>query len=331
MMRAGPMLSFLRSKTLSVWLFGGFAAYYLTVAVWSQEAFSRFIALVSTNTLFRALYLLFLINLSCRMLPALRTLWSRKSRFFLRLPLAAGILLFLFSFFMSLNLREHQWLLRGEGDPVELPWERSAYRVATVQSALERRQLQTGESLVFDYEPSIELTDQLGAGHRVGAFPPRRVGSSWMHVLNFGIGPGLELRKQGTTVFAGYMALRLLPFGEVDHFTIEPWPYTFYLSILPNRVITRGQESGREYDLARPLYHVEIVKEERKILQAESGGEVAFDGDMSLLFIQPEDWVLLEATSDPFYLWYIASLGLLLAGIVLYPLSLLVPPRSAGG
>ena len=317
------IISFLGSKTLTVWLVGALIVYYLTVAVWSREAFATFILNLSRNDLFRVLYVLFVINAALRIIAALKALWPRRRRFFLKLPLYAGLLLFIAAAFMSLNVRKSRIILLGHGDRVTVAWDRAPLRVIGIESALKKRMLRTEGSAVFDYEPSVTLIDGRGRRYSINAFPPKKIGSSFMHIMNFGIGPGVELRKGGRTVTKGYMALRLTPFGAVDRFAIDPYPYTFYLSILPNRVLKKGNEAARDYDLTTPRYRVEVTKGDRVIAGAETDTMISFDKDMSLHFSPPDDWVLLQAAYDPFFPWFVTGLVLLLLGSILYPFTFL--------
>jgi len=230
------------------------------------------------------------------------------------------------TFFLSLNVRQQVWLLLGEGDPVDVPWEGTPYRVLSVRPALQEKSLRTEGSAIFDYEPELTIVDRTGRQHRIAAFPPTKVGSDYLHVMNFGIGPAVELTRGSETISKGYIALRLTPFGSVDSFKLES--YTVYLSILPTKVVTRGEETAREYDLKRPLYHVEIMEGDKEVARGETDRMLRFGDGMTLLFDRPSDWVLVEVVRDPFYLGYVASLVLLIAGAMLYPLSFLVRRRD---
>lgn len=321
MKRLPAFLSFLGTSTLTVWLTGSFILYYLTVAVWSREAFGQFVDNLSHDNLFRLPYLLLFINIAVRSIKGLKAFWPVKSVFFLRLPLYAGGPLLLLAFFLSVNVRQGAWLLAGEGDVLALHWERAKLRVSAVRPALEKNVLATEDSLIFSSEPSITLTDEEGTSHIVGAFPPRKVASTYMHILNFGIGPGVELRERESVLARTYVALRLMPFGSVDTFELPPSPYKFYLSVLPNRVIQKGKETAREYNLENPMYGVEIVKGDRVIAKSETNSAVRFDKNFSLEFFPPSDWVLLDAAYDPFLPWFAAGLLLTGTGMVFFPFS----------
>lgn len=318
------VLAFLRSRTLTVWLVGLFILYYLTMAVWAGEAFSRYVSHLSSSNFFRAFYLLFLVNVVLRVVDSCRASWPAKARFFLQLPLLAGLVVLLFSFFLSLNMRKTHWAPPvGVGDAISVPWEARSYRIETVAPALEKKVLRTdNDARLFDYEPGLTMMSTDGERYAIGAFPPRKAGSTYFHVLLFGIGPGIELRKNNELVSKGYMALRLISFGSVDTFEIQPFPYKFHLSIIPNRILKKGKETARDYDLEKPMYRVEIVKGDSVIAKAETETSVRFDGDMELSFFEPDDWVLLEIVYDPFVIWFVAGLAMLVVGVILYPFTL---------
>ncbi len=312
----------LGSKALTFWMIGLFIFYYLTVAVWSKEAFGRFIQYISSNNLARALYIIFFVNVTLRIIKSLYGLKNRPGRLLLRLPLFLGIVLFLFSSFMSVNTRQSKWELLGEGDLLVLPWESLKFRVVRIESALKRDLLRMDDSLLFDYEPFITLIDTGGRQYRIGAFPPKKAGTTYMHILNFGLAPGVELRRDGKTLLKGEVALRLVPFGSVDSFELKGFNYTVYLHILPNRIIRRGQEVARNYDITAPLYQVEVLKGETTVFRGTSKQPILFDG-YELVLYPPTFWVLLEVAHDPFYMAFIVALGLLIVGVVPFLISFL--------
>ena len=316
-------LSLVGSKTTTVWLAGLFIIYYLSVAVWSGEAFSSIIGNLSSNNYFRSVYVLFVLNLIFRLVFNARALWPRKTVFFLRLPLYAGLIVFLVSFFMTLNMRESSQTIVTNGSEFDVPWENARYRVSGVDSALAKRSLREKESLIFDYEPRIMLIDESGGRHEIRAFPPKRLRSTFMHILNFGIAPGVELRRGRETLANGYMPLRLTPYGTTDTFEMPPFPYKFSLRILPTRVVRKGEETAREYDLSNPRYGIDVVKGDTLIANMQTDRMLTFDNDMSLRFSPPTDWVLLEFAYDPFLVPLVVGLVFLFAGLALYPLSFL--------
>ena len=325
-------IAFLRSGTLTIWLVGLFVLYYLTMAVWTGEAFATYVSAVSSSRFFQAFFLLFFLNVLYRVVDALRALRSRPAVMVMRIPLLLGLVLLLFSFFMSLNVRELRWSPPiGEGDTIDLPWEEAPYQIVSVEPALKKKALRTREVFVFDYEPGIMIESRAGERYRIGAFPPRKVGSSFLHVLNFGIGPGIELRKGAEVVWNGYVALRLTPLGVTDSFEIPQQPYRFYLSVLPNQVLKKGRETARDYDLDRPRYRLEVMEGDRVIKRGETETGLSFGGDMSIAFFQPSDWVLIEAVHDPFLLWFVVSLSLLVLGVPGFLASCLIRRKATEG
>ena len=318
-------LSLLGSRALTVWLFSLFILYYLSIAVWSKEAFGTFTANLAQKSLFKAAYSLFFVNVALRSIQALKTYWPDRKRFYLRLPLLAGVVLFLAAFFMSLNVRQTTWLIVGEGDRVSLPWESSSFLIEKVESALEKRALVQQDSKVFQFEPVITVGTAEGKSYRIGAFPAVGVGSSYLHILNFGIGPNVEIRKNGRVFSRAEYALRIVPFGDTDFFEVPGLPYKFYLTIVPNRVIKKGRETARDYDMSKPRYQIAVLKGDKTIAKGEADDQFAFDGSMTMIFHAPADWVFLEAVYDPFRLPFLIALLLVSLGLVFFIISMIIP------
>ncbi len=309
--------NFLSSWRLTFWFVALFVLYYLSTALWVGEAFGRFIQYLSKSNPVRALYVVFFLNVTLRVSGALFNLKRKPFKLLIRAPLMMGVLLFLFSSFMSVNMRQSRWILLGEGDILRLPWEREVFRVVKIESALRRDALRMDDSMLFDYEPHITFLDRAGRLHRIGAFPPEKLSRTYMHILNFGLAPGVEFIKDGKTILRGEVALRLVPFGSVDSFDLKGYGYKVYMHIMPNRIIRRGKEVARSYNISAPLYQIEVLRGDKTVFDGTANREINFDG-YTLRLYPPSYWVLLEAARDPFYIPFAVSLGLLVVGVVVY-------------
>ncbi len=312
----------LSSKTFTVWMITVFVIYYLTTAVWLGEAFGRYIILISKNNIARAVYCIFFLNISLILLNGLWSVRRNYLRLLLRAPLYIGIITFLASSFLSINLRSTRWMLFGEGDVINLPWEMNLYKIVSIESALEKNILRMDDSPVFDYEPYAMIIDEIGQSYRIRAFPAKKVGDTYMHILNFGIAPVIELIEDGRTVVAGPVALRLIPFGVVGSFELKEFNYNIYLTIIPNGIIKKGDEIARKYNIEKPRYHIQVIKGDRTILEDSAEDEVAFD-ERLLRFYKPIFWIQLELVHDPVYPFFIGSLIMTILGLIPYPFSLL--------
>jgi hypothetical protein len=224
---------------------------------------------------------------------------------------------------MSVNVRDQRWLLLGEGDVMGIEWEKEKFAVRKIDPAIKKNLLQMDDSLVFSYEPKITIMDRDRYLYKIGAFPPGKVSSTYMHILNFGLAPGVELRRGENVLSKGYVVQRIVPFGRTDSFELKPLPYKVYLRILPNKIIKKGDVTARNYDIDKPRYGIEVVKGDEKIYEGETDSSVSFDNDITLNFFSPTNWVMLEVVRDPFYLWFIFGLIMLIIGLLIYPMSFL--------
>lgn len=321
MSRLRYVLLLLGSPVITILLAGTAFVTYLTVAVWSKEAFAWMMMQLRTAPLAQFLAVLFALNVTVRCARAVTVSWGTGIRLLLKVPLLLGTVMFIWSFLLSGIYRESRWLVVGLDDVIEVSG-LGELQVTAVNPALDeqvfRSETTTG---IFRYEPALMLRDSSGTEYRVGAYPPRRIGTTYQHVLNFGIGPGVELSEGGRVIARGYVALRLLPFGNVDFFELPPHTDKFYLSILPEETVMRGDRKVQKYDLKRPNYHVEVVRGDRTVFSGEGREGVDFNGTMRLGFFEPSHWVQLELVRDPFLLPFAGGLLLIIFGAVLYPFS----------
>jgi hypothetical protein len=225
------------------------------------------------------------------------------------------------SSFLSVNLRQTRWLVIGERDVISLPWEKGSYRIVKIDSALKEDILRVDDSPVFDYEPYVTLMNTInGQIYRVGAFPAKKVGNTYMHILNFGIAPVLELREQERVIAGGPVVLRLIPFGSVDSFELKELNYKFYIHVIPNMIIKRGNETARNYNIEHPRYQIQVLRGDKTIFDGSAEDEITFDGRI-LRFYKPVYWVQLELVYDPVYPFFIGGLFITVLGAILYPFS----------
>jgi hypothetical protein len=314
----GRPIALLSSKRSLIWLVGGWVLYYVTRAVWSREAFAETVYGLDANPLFQAFFALFLLSALLNFLRAAGERYREgKARFLLWAFLPAGTLVFLLGFFMSASLREYEQALVGDGDVLKPVWQERAYRVARVEPSLKEEILDVQREAgpgIFAYEPKV-MVETPGGVLEVGAFPPRKIGGTYYHILQFGLAPGVRLMKDGETLAEGYMALRLLPPGSEDSFEIPPHPYRFLVRLTHEKVIERGRTRAKLYRLRPPRYLLTVLKG-GEIIYRGGGDDVSFDG-LGFSFREPTYWALLEMSSNPGLPVLVLGVGLLALGLPL--------------
>jgi len=324
------LLSILGSRVLTVFIIAVGIIYYITIAVWAKEAFASLMGNLKSDPLFIFAASLLFTNITIRAVWAFFRIRNEKMKMFLRFPLIAGLIIFLFAFLMSNAFRQFQWKVVGVNDVLDFG-KGKVFRVTHINPALKNEVINIkGEGGIFSYEPTLRLMDRDGMQYEVGAYPPTKIKGIYMHVLQFGIAPGIKLIERNTVVAKGYMAMRLLPFGATDSFEIPPFVYRFNLIIRPDRTIRKGNEVAYHYDVERPLYRVMITKGDKMVAQAETRTGITFDDVLQLNFFKPDYWIMLETVSDPFLPFFIGGMGLLSVGIVLYPFSFLIREKRDG-
>lgn len=307
------LIKILSSKAFLIYLIGGWIVYYLTSAIWTKEAFANFVLSLEKNPLIQTSYVLFLITLYLNFVRVfIKLLRRNRKHLLLWLPLPFGIIIFLTAFFVSINVRQMERLLVGEGEMVALPWGASRYIVSAVKPGLqeETARMET-TSMIFAHEPKILLTDELQNNFEIGVYPPKKIRGTYYHILNFGLAPGIRLVEDNNIKAEGYMALRILPPGNSDYFEIPPYPYRFSVKLMP------------PYNLKLPAYEVRIFKGERVVFEGNSKDRINFD-NLTLSFFEPTFWVLLEVVKDPAVPFMLAGIFLTVIGIPMFLLRLVL-------
>lgn len=316
---AAKILALITSDRLTVWLVAAWTLLYVTLAVWSVEAFTAFIQLLAASLVFKALYIVFLANIIARLIGYLRA--SLRTRPFAAAAvglLAGGLILVLAGFLLSVTTKQMVQPLAGEGAAVVTPWDGKTYGIARVLPSLRDSVLDIDDGDgIFSLEPKVTIATDDGPV-AIGAFPPVNVGGylggAWMHVLQCGLAPVIRVSgADGNVMREGRVALRLLPPGGSDRFALEGTPYSFVFKLSPTRTIKKGNTEGRVYDIARPVYEITVVKGGEDLARGMSNKMIVFDG-LSLEITGTSSWAILDIARDHGIVFVIAGLAMLAAG-----------------
>ncbi|MFZ2197516.1 MAG: hypothetical protein WAV13_07280, partial [Thermodesulfovibrionales bacterium] len=229
-----------------IWITGGWIVYYVLSSIWMREAFAAFATGVARNAFVQVLFALFLVSGYCNLIRVFgEALKKGGKRLLLRMMLPFGIMLFFTGLFLSLSTKQFSWITAGEGHSIGPAWGHERYTVTEIKSGLPASFLDTGEvgGKFFSYEPKVLVSDKASNSFEIGAFPPTKIGSTYYHILNFGLAPGVRLTEEGTVKDEGYVPLRIFPPGNNDSFEVQPYPYRFLVSMEPGKVIQKGRET----------------------------------------------------------------------------------------
>ena len=316
-----PILSRMFSSDLLFWMTAAWILLYVTFAVWGEEAFSRYVSVLSTTLLMQIVFVIFIIvfavNCGIFVLRRISVSW-RTAILWVTLPV--GFLLYLTGFFLSAVFSDTQRAFVGQGDVVNPQLITESYVLTDIDSGLGKEyvDMDTGDSALFSYEPRVYL-DRGRVRHEVGVFPPTRIGSAYFHILDFGLAPGVRLSRNDIVVSQEYVIQRLFPPGNRDSFELSPLPYRFAINLMPSRKAVKGTLSAEVYDIDNPRFEVIIQKGEDVIYKGESMQDILFDG-YRLEFFTPTYWVWLEASSNPGLVILAVGLTLIIFG---FPMTVL--------
>ncbi len=311
----------LSSPELLFWVVGLWLSYYTTLVIWDEEAFAHYITGLQTRPVMQALFGFFLVVGYLNLARVIGCGIGRGiKRALLTAALPLGLMLTFTGAFISITTRQAQWLMVLPGDMLQPSWSVEQYRVSEIDPGIHESildiELEKGMGL-FKFEPMIMVQDSRSGVHRIGAFPPSRLGDTFFHVLNFGIAPSLSLSERGVLQAQEYVPLRMLEPGSSDTFSIEPLPYTFLVSLEAEKVHKKGDTTAAEYNMRDPLYRIRVLKGQEVIAEEITKDKIHFD-DISVGFEKPVFWSQIEAVKDRGVYLLISGLFLILVGVPLY-------------
>lgn len=280
-------LDFLSSKPLLFWLFGLWTAYYIVLSIWDQESFAHFVMNLQNKTLYQIPFVLFLVCGYLR-IAGEAALFIRRGALLMigRLMLPLGIMLFLTGFFISITGRSFEWLMVAEGHTIKPAWSGQELTVRWIKTGIgEDIANRSDKNLVFAHEPKVTVADSQMKLYDIGAFPPAKIGNTYMHILNFGLAPGIIISQTGDNKDEGYFPLRIISPGSSDTFNLPGHPYKIQVELIET------------IDMTKPLYGIKVYKDERVVKELQTRDLFEIDG-ITVEFKQPIFWVMMEAVRD---------------------------------
>lgn len=315
------MFVLLSSPEMLFWIVGLWLSYYTTLVIWDKEAFSNYITGLTTKRILQAPFVLFLIVGYLNLVRVVNKAGGRSiGRTLMKAVLPLGLLLALTGAFISITTRQFEWIMALPGDGIRPRWSSDRITVEDVDPGIHDRildiDLEKGVGL-FKYEPKVTIRSSRSEVHQIGAFPPSKIGDTFFHVLNFGLAPSLTISEQGVIRAQEFVPLKILAPGSSDTFEIQPLPYTFLISLEPERVHQKGAVTASEYNMRDPLYRIRVLEERDVIAEEVTKERISFKNN-TLGFHKPMFWVQLEVVKDRGVYLIVAGLFLVLIGIPIY-------------
>jgi hypothetical protein len=191
-------------------------------------------------------------------------------------------------------------------------------KVTEVQADLPADHLQVGEDGNFLLEGVSASLATDGAVARVTPGFPARVNGTWYRIRHLGYSQELTVSLHGRQAKLN-ADLDLLPPGRSASVPLPGSAQELLFSLDPARTITKGLLTGKQYNLARPVYRVSLRRkgssQEGKAHAGIHSGARAVIGTVPLVLGEQGLSVRLQAVQDPgLLLLYTGSL-VLLAGL----------------
>jgi hypothetical protein len=308
----------LSSKACLLWLTGGWVLYYVTTAIWLDEAFAFFVYGVKNNTFIQIPFAAFLISGYLNLLRVFREKLSRsKLAFIAWLMISGGAMLYFTGFFLSINTRDYDNRIVGVGDFLDMPWSKERYYISAIKPGLRDSFRMTDTGGILQYEPKITIKDSSSRSYEVGAYPPLKINGTYIHILNYGLAPGVRFYRGGVLSAEGYMPLRILPPGRSDFFEIRPYPFRFLVFLASEHMDYSEHYPEPVYNLKDPLYNTRVFSGEKMVAEGDSREGLSFN-DYKLSYFKPSYWIQIESARDPGIPFMRFGIFLLVFGIPVY-------------
>jgi hypothetical protein len=228
--------------------------------------------------------------------------------------LRAGIVLTLASLLVSSHSRKVYETSLSEGERKDILG--SSVTVVKIDAALPADFLQVGDDSTFRLEGLAVRMASGGREHTVTPGLPSRFNGLFWRVRHLGIAQPLAFSMPGMRIDQT-VHLNVLPPGRTDVVPLPKGDRFLTFSLDPEKVITKGLMTGRQFDLAHPAYRVVLqagtggTPQGRRV---KPGGRFELGDDAALTLGTPGLFVRLQVVSDPALLLLYAGIIIVLAG-----------------
>ncbi|MDH4162740.1 MAG: hypothetical protein OEW15_08620 [Nitrospirota bacterium] len=177
--------------------------------------------------------------------------------------------------------------------------------------------LQVGDDTTFRLDRVSVTAASAGASHRITPGFPTRISGAYYRVRHVGFAQPAVIAVAGRTQELT-VDLDVLPPGRTSILSLASGDSFFTFSLEPDRTITKGLVTGRQYDLTAPRYRVTAQRGNVRGKQPSAvlrPGSRAAVGPASIALGRPGLSVRIQATSDPALPFLYAGMLILLAGL----------------
>jgi hypothetical protein len=231
--------------------------------------------------------------------------------------LRAGLVLLFAALLISAHTRSTGDLVLHEGDQGDLSGETVALR--TIHAPLPPDYLQVGDESSFKVTEVSAVLTAKGTDRTITPGWPARIAGRYCRIIHFGYTQQLTVTT-ATGSFSKTLDLDVLPPGKSQIITPASSGLLLTLSLQPDKTISKGLLTGKQYDLATPRYRIIVQKGGTKTTPLElslRSGEQATAQGTALALGKDRRFITLHYAVDPALPFIYAGLLLFLGGSLL--------------
>jgi cytochrome c biogenesis protein ResB len=249
-----------------------------------------------------------------------KTINARKGNFSF-LPgtlMRAGLIVLMTAFLFSVYLRKTEETILHPKETHSFSG--SEVSLDSIKSNLPEDFLQVGEEGTFKLEKVSAVLISSGNPETVTSGFPVKIKGQYYRISDIGFSQELLLESSGEKI-EKLLDLNILPPGKTDIVDLPSSNNLFLTFTLhPEKTISKGLLTGKQYFLVKPYYHIVIQsgKEKgKKEAVAVRPGETITSGSYSVSLGKNSVFIKIKSVYDPALLWIYTGLLLGLSGIML--------------
>ncbi len=231
--------------------------------------------------------------------------------------LRAGIILLMTALLFSLHLRKSMEMTFHEGELKTISGADSTLN--SIHANLPDDFLQVGEDGSFVLDRVSSVLESSGTAHTITSLFPTRINGRYCRIVHLGYAQQLTAKTSGKTLDKT-VDLDILPPGKIDIVPLPSGDTFLTFTLQPERTITKGLLTGKQYNLQKLFYRVIVQEGKKKNKPVElliRPGERKAAGGLDISLGNHAPFIKIQAVYDPALRWIYFGIMMGLAGLTL--------------
>lgn len=227
-----------------------------------------------------------------------------------------GLIMLLSALLLSAFFRTTTEIYLHEGETVSSSG--GTVTLESINSNIPREFFQVGEEGTFSLDGVSAVLRASGEAHRISAGLPVKIMDRYFRLSDLGYSHQIGLEASGQRI-EKQLDLNILPPGKTDIVAFPPRDLFLTFTLVPEKTITKGLLTGRQFSLINPAYRIILQEGKEKGNPATitlRPGENGISGGFNVSLGKTSLFIKVQSVYDPALRWIYAGFILFLAGLV---------------